>query len=214
MIVPKDHVKAKEVLKLKSNQTAAAASTSNADKERESAARQVPETEIDEASDLYLSENTSENMSPLEVIPPLSPLEVTPPPETSHPPINLQEEDHVSVASASTASAASDAMLQSTLGNFFRKSPSGNIEEDNVGKLQKDISTILVKLEELKLSNAQGKKSCESEESLDIAGIKAAKNLLELCGEKQLKITFLDDGCCITCLPCNEFVKANPFMKM
>ena len=185
----------------------------DADIDREAVARPLPEKEIDEASDLRSSENTFVIMALLE-IPPLSPVEESLLSETSDAPIDLHEEDRPSVPLASTAAAASDALLQSTMEKFCYKSAPGNVEKDQFGKLQKDISTILIKLEELKLSNAQGKKSSESEESLDIAGIKGAKNLLELCGEKTVKVHFLDDGCSITCMPCNEYIKANPFMKM
>eukprot|EP00794_Sanderia_malayensis_P018378 gene18378-20229_t len=213
LIVRKDHVKAREILKLQLNETATTTDTPlDAEREEDAASVPLPEREICEASDLYSSESNLETMASLE-IPPLSPLEVPLQSETSDALTDVRE-DHVSVPSSSTASAASGAIVQSTLESFRITSSSEDTKEDNFGKLQKDISSILIKLEELKLSNAQGKKYSECEESLDIAGIKAAKNLLELSGEKTVKITFLDDGCCISCIPCNEYIKASPFMKI
>lgn len=50
-------------------------------------------------------------------------------------------------------------------------------------------------------------------ESVGAVDVKAAKNLVDLANCRQVRVETLEDGCRVTCIPCYEYIRANPLMK-
>lgn len=216
MIVRKDHVKARELLQAR--KVPATASASNT-KDSESARSCTIGSDV---SDLSSSEDPEE---PSLVIVPMSPIlqhdlneiEGVTPEVTMDELLDIDEHDGDQIIQATPVvkNAKTTPMVQSCLLGFQKEPSFEAAEEPSLNKMQDDINKILVTLNDLKLDSTSWKKNTsQHKESLDIGGIKEAKNLLELSGQEDIKIDFLEDGCCITCLPCSGFLKANPLLKM
>ncbi len=123
-----------------------------------------------------------------------------------------QKDDELDALSAMGASKSTT--VQSVLSNFIEQDPVEETTECTLMDLRHDLQKVLVKLDELSIGKTKTDDSHNnSQGSVETKDIENAKNLLELSVSPNVKVNALKDGCKIICIPCNEYIKDNPFMK-
>ena len=118
-----------------------------------------------------------------------------------------------SIDTQPTASGAQKT-IQTTVSSFFKACESEKNEESSLDKVQDTVDKILVKLDELTLVSTPNKSTDHTRETVNIDDIKAARNILELADSEKITIETLNDGCRITCVTCQEYIQAMPHMSM
>ena len=108
------------------------------------------------------------------------------------------------------------ATVQSTVTGFFqtsRKQPEG--PDNAIERIEDGINQILLRMDAMDIREKCAQTHVyNSNEIVGAADVKAAKNLVNLANCQQVRVETLEDGCRVTCIPCYEYIRANPLMKM
>ena len=108
-------------------------------------------------------------------------------------------------------------MVQTTLTSYLDITEEEQLQgsSDAFKRIECGVKRILLKLDEMNIQENVGKRQVDCS-AIDIGddNVKVANNLVELANCEHICVDILEDGCCVTCIPCHEYIKANPLMKM
>eukprot|EP00794_Sanderia_malayensis_P021154 gene21154-23234_t len=234
-IVPKNHARAQELLQQSKSQDKKNEETSIStvnEKEPEETELGILEHEIDWEDD---EPPPISPLDPLDESLPDERMDQNPAPILSVDATNVLSTSYVNVdlstAEASTnmpvqasststwtsENQSSAATVQSTVTSFFKR-PTEEPEEgpqDAIARIEDGVNRILVRMDALNIQEAGVEMHGDRDiESVRVADLKAANNLVEVANCQQIRVETLADGCRVTCIPCNEYIRANPLMKI
>ena len=240
-IVPKNHVKAQELLrqneeKNKESEARSGSSKGNNEEDNVQCLDDETDSEVDEIPpiaqisplDTSLADEVMERSQELASVLEANNLVLTSSASTV---TNASQGDSVlSTAAPSTtepARAASRstttsenrgaaATVQSTVTGFFQTSGKQPEGADNaIERIEDGINQILIRMDAMDIREKGAQMHVDSsKEIVGAADVKAAKNLVDLSSCQQVRVETLEDGCRVTCIPCYEYIRANPLMKM
>ena len=119
------------------------------------------------------------------------------------------------VAPQFTAVSESGRNVQSTIASFYQAPEKYQDGPDNaITRIEDGVNKILLKMDAMNITDNQRQiHSTAGTECVGAEDVKAAKNLVELANCSQISVEILVDGCRVTCIPCQEYIRANSLMK-